>query len=547
MRGSSLVVLALLLTGFVVATGRDSEETTKKKAKDVVILSDGKTIRGTLLDIVDATLVLEGEQGKQFIERNTVKRIKRDLPPGFAEFFEGRKGKANSLEAWKKLGKFCKDKGAHPELRDCMRSALLFDSEDQQARGVLGHLFFENRWLVEREVAERLKNGHRIVDGGLVPPAGTTVVVEKEKKKLPPTSKGKTSKGKKEKRERRDIKAVNHLEKVLDEKSAHSLWMLLTRSGIRFARMADIAGETNLKFCEHLIEKLSSQRGEYKDVMKKFLDSLGVPKDWNKANQERIAKFKKKRRRGIHLESKYYHILSTDSMEITKSVAEKMDLCTQEVYHKIFEFEEKISHKYILIFFKNEQQFMQYGKLAGAAAYFSPQSKELVGYNLRKNPWINMDPYQTLFHEGWHQYFDFYIPNCPRWFDEGLAEVVGGTTITKNRVKHSGFNPMRSKDVMAAERRDTLIPLRELVKMSHQEFMVDPQVSYAQSWSFTYFLTTYTHPNKKIQRRVRNFYRDYFWLLHEGTDPVAAVDIVFKDVKFDTLEKAWLKKIPYQN
>jgi hypothetical protein len=233
-------------------------------------------------------------------------------------------------------------------------------------------------------------------------------------------------------------------------------------------------------------------------------------------------------------------------MESTRTVAQKMDLCTKEVYHKIFEFEEKISHKYILIFFKDEYEFMKYGKTPGAAAYFSPRSKELVGYNLRKNPWISMDPYQTLFHEGWHQYFDFYIPNCPRWFDEGLAEVVGGTVINKNRVKHSGFNPMRSRAVRKAAQKDRLIPLRELVKMSHRDFMADAHVAYAQSWSFTYFLTTYKHTNKKIQRRVRDFYREYFWELHKGTDPVAAVDIVFKDVKFDTLEEAWIKMIPHQ-
>ena len=521
---------ALFLTGLLLAQGGVFAKSTKTKARDEVVLTDGKIIRGTLLDTLDDELVIEGENGKLFIEIGRVKRIERSTPPGFQEFFERGKKRAKDVKDWKKLGKFCEKKGAHPELRVCMRKVLAFDSEDEEARRVLGHLFFERRWLVEREVAERLQMGYRIVDGALVPPA-TKVVIPKAKER---------------RSRRRDIRAVDHLEKVLGEREAHSLWMLLRRSGVLFTRMDALSGATDLKFCEKLIAQASSKKQEYRGVMKSFLDSLGVPKVWDKANQERIAKFKKKYQQGIYLESDFYHILSTDSLEVTRTLAQKMDLCTKKVYHKIFEFEEKIPHKYILIFFKDRQQFVKYGKTPGAAAYFSPRSKELVGYNLQKDLRVSMDPYQTLFHEGWHQYFDFYIPNCPRWFDEGLAEVVGGTVIERGRVKHSGFNPMRSRTIISMAQRGRLIPLRELVKMSHRDFMQKAHVAYAQSWSFTYFLTTYRHANKKIERRVRNFYKDYFWELHKGTDPSAAVDIVFKDVKFDTLEEAWIKKIPYQ-
>ena len=111
-----------------------------------------------------------------------------------------------------------------------------------------------------------------------------------------------------------------------------------------------------------------------------------------------------------------------------------------------------------------------------------------------------------------------------------------------------GYNRVRSPVITKALRQGELIPLRKLLKMSHAE-MYQPQIqsiAYAQSWSFVYYLMTYKHRDKKIQKRVRNFNVDYFWALHDGLDPVEAVDVIFKDVNFDVLEASWKEAITKQ-
>lgn len=377
---------------------------------------------------------------------------------------------------------------------------------------------------------------------------------KKKKRKSPKTSvkkkrrsgKGSSSGEKPESREK-DVKAVNHLREVMFERNPHSLWILLCRSGVIQLTFGGKHGRVNIKMCRRIIESVAKS-GNYKHDMKKFLRRLRVPRNWARVNEKKVAAFEKKYPNGIHVETKYYHILSTSDRDTTRELAWKMDMMTDQSYKKIFSFEAQVAYKYILRFFKNKAQFVKHGRNPGALAYYMPTTKELVGYNTKTSiSTRNIDPFETLFHEGWHQYFDFYIPNAPRWYDEGLAEVVSPTVFKGRRaVRH--FNARRSKTVNRALRQGELVDLRDLIKMSHREFYAPDiiHVAYAQAWSFVYFLVTYKHPNRKIQERVRNFYRDYFWELHNGTDPVEAVDIVFKDVKFDTLEAAWLKAIPRQ-
>ena len=337
------------------------------------------------------------------------------------------------------------------------------------------------------------------------------------------------------------------MKKVLADKDPHSLWMLLARSGVMVLMVQRRLAEPTLESCKAVIAELSAT-GRYEEEMKKFLAQHGAPRDWEAANKRKVEEFKKKNPKGIHLETKYYHILSTAGKELTSTLGQKMDIVTSQVYHKIFEFDEKIPHKYVLIFWGTRRQFIDNGGSPGAGAYFSPATKELVGFDLTADGLSSMDPCGALFHEGWHQYFDFYIPNAPRWFDEGFAEQAYPTIIKGNKAIWTGFNRHRAVVVTDALKKNKLVPLRELIKMSQAEFYSSANVgvAYSEAWSFIYFLTTYTHQDKRLQARVRNFYKDYFWELHKGTHPAEAVDIVFKEVKFDTLETAWMAAIPNQ-
>ena len=488
--------------------------------------------KGTLLDLTSKYVVIDSWRGKSFIPRNEVTRIKRTADAKAIELFEKYRKRAKTNEDWVKLEKFAKDKGLGPERRACIRRLLAEDTSNHEYRHLLGEAQDDGGWLREEDVADKLERGYKLVEGKLE----KKPAVKKKKKsdfwKRPSSKK---------------IRAVNHLKQALEKKSAHSLWMLVCRSGLQPLPTSKPYERPGLRSSQDLIDQIES-RGDYQWRLKTFLAEYGIPIDWGVINVHKAESFLKRNPGARHHETKYYHILSTCDEETTEELGRKMDIVTKQIYQDLFKFDEKIPYKYILRFYRNATEYHKNGGPRMAGAHYVPGSKELVGYKRTEREAEGRDPFYSLYHEGWHQYFDFYIPNSPRWFDEGFAEVISPLTIKGSRAKMNTFNAGRSNVLKHYLRRGRIIPLAQLIRLNHQQFYRPDVVglAYAQSWSFVHFLINFKHPKPTIQRKVRAFYKDYFWELHKGTDPVEACDIVFKDVQFNTLEKAWLEAIRRQ-
>tara|TARA_B100000809_G_scaffold157324_1_gene154565 strand:+ start:49 stop:1755 length:1707 start_codon:yes stop_codon:yes gene_type:complete len=488
--------------------------------------------KGTLLDLTSKYAVIDSWRGKSFIPRSEVTRIKRTSDAKAIELFEKYRKRAKTHEDWVKLEKFAKDNGLGPERRTCIRRLLEKDSSNREYRLFLGEAEDGGGWLREEDVANKLERGYNLVEGKLE----KKPAVKKQKKSdfwKRPTSK--------------KIRAVDHLKQALEKKNAHSLWMLVCRSGLLTLPTSKPYERPGLRSSQDLIDQIGS-RGDYQWRLNTFLAEYGIPIDWGAINVNKAKSFLQRHKGSIHHETKYYHILSTCDEETTEELGRKMDIVTKQIYQDLFKFAEKIPYKYILRFYRDAGEYHKNGGPRMAGAHYVPGSKELVGYRRTEREAEGRDPFYSLYHEGWHQYFDFYIPNSPRWFDEGFAEVISPLVIKGSRAKMNTFNVGRSNVLKLYLRRGRIIPLNQLIRLNHQQFYRPDVVgiAYAQSWSFVHFLINFKHPKPTIQRKVRAFYKDYFWELHKGTDPVEACDIVFKDVQFNTLEKAWLEAIRRQ-
>ncbi|MFH1021864.1 MAG: DUF1570 domain-containing protein [Planctomycetota bacterium] len=341
------------------------------------------------------------------------------------------------------------------------------------------------------------------------------------------------------------IKAVNYEEKLYKGKDPYALYILLRRNGIQGLGIGGKSSEVSLEFCRDVIKDMDA-KGNFEQELKALFQALKIPKDWKALNDEKTAAFRKEFPNGAVIETRHYVVLATANRKITEELATKMDKIF-EAYDKMFKFEEKIPYKCIIRFWKDRNEFLSHGAPGWAAAYYSPGTKELVGFDTKSSPATShMDSISTLFHEGWHQFFDFYIPNAPRWFDEGFAEIFSPTQVVGDRISER-FNSMRSQSVKIALREGRLFKLRDFIRMGRSEFYgANIDAAYAQAWSFVYYLLSFKHSDPTIEKRVRQFYKDYFWELQKGTDPVDAVDKVFKDVNLEVLEEMWKKAIPNQ-
>ena len=336
----------------------------------------------------------------------------------------------------------------------------------------------------------------------------------------------------------------DHLNAVLEKKDAQSLWLLMRRSALRRITHGDKELDVNIDTTNQMIQGWS-ESDDYRAAAQKTLNSLNVPRDWKKETLELAKKFKQYHPHAIVFETRYYYVLSTADPKITKELAVRMDAIFQ-MYDKLFGFKEKIPYKCIVKFWKDRNEYLKNGAPPGSAAYYSPSTKELVGYNTKAlRATDHMDPYESMFHEGWHQYFDFYIPGSPRWFDEGFAEVFSATDVSRSRVR-LGRNTYQARYAAHLLKENRLIPIRRLIRMNHKSFMSQSDVTYAQSYSFITFLMNFKSGNRQLQNAVRQFYKDYFWELRKGTNPEKAVDIVFGNVRLEVLEDLWKKSVRRQ-
>lgn len=336
----------------------------------------------------------------------------------------------------------------------------------------------------------------------------------------------------------------DHVRAVVEDKDPYALWLLIARAGIVKIGRGNATRDVNIQLARDLIHEWS-QTDDYQAAAKEFLEEFHLPRDRTAENLKLIQEFKESHPSAIVVETRFYHILSTCNRNITKELASRMDAIFTH-YDRLFNFEEKIPYKCVIEFLKDQNEYLATNPPPDTVAYFSPLTKKLVGYNTRTNPdTTHVDPYENMFHEGWHQYFDFYIPGSPRWFDEGFAQVFQTTDVGGRQAKQRR-NPQTAEYASYLLQKGRLIPLRQLIRMDHAQFMASADVTYPESYSFVTFLLHYRDGNKAVENRIRGFYKNYFWELRKGTEPVEAADLDFKDVSLDKLEELWKRSIQRQ-
>jgi len=107
------------------------------------------------------------------------------------------------------------------------------------------------------------------------------------------------------------------------------------------------------------------------------------------------------------------------------------------------------------------------------------------------------DTFAILAHEGWHQYTQTTFKHAlPTWLEEGIATWMEGRRQTPgDEVAFDAWqNRQRFETLGRALWRNRLIPLKDLVDRSPQQFLEDDDggllTYYAQVWALTHFVMT---------------------------------------------------------
>ncbi|MCA8964302.1 MAG: hypothetical protein H6838_13060 [Planctomycetes bacterium] len=196
------------------------------------------------------------------------------------------------------------------------------------------------------------------------------------------------------------------------------------------------------------------------------------------------------------------------------------------------------------------EQFQKYGQSPpGVVGWYSPTSKELVVF-LGGDQMMGSGATETVtYHEGWHQYADFYFHHpdskkhgvLHRWFDEGHGDFFGSFRWGMNGWKYVG-SKMRYDDVKNMARVGDYVPFKDIVNWDRRRFYSErAPYYYAQAYSMIDFLRR-AEKSRDWEPRYGEILDDYRKvMLYEG-DGKLSVDTAFREFKdedWKKLEEAW--------
>ncbi|MBI4563485.1 MAG: hypothetical protein HY716_02165 [Planctomycetes bacterium] len=222
---------------------------------------------------------------------------------------------------------------------------------------------------------------------------------------------------------------------------------------------------------------------------------------------------------------------------VSQEVANKMARFMSEVYRdyaKVFPYKKNETLRFHVKLFAHKGEFHAYYRKVTRSepvspfgeiqAYYMPATKELVGWN-------DEDIEETLRHEGLHQFIDYFISDCPIWFNEGYASYF-----EKSTADEVNFNPGRHRTARHLLHTNRLPGLKELFLMDGATFRKGGALHYGSSWSAIYFFIK--SGRKSVLDRT-------FEALMEGKTQEQAFQEVFGPGKFNVeeIEAKWRRAV----
>ncbi|MCB9889619.1 MAG: hypothetical protein H6836_08570 [Planctomycetes bacterium] len=279
----------------------------------------------------------------------------------------------------------------------------------------------------------------------------------------------------------------------------------------------------------------------------------------------------------IRHRTQHYEVQSMCGKEKAVRLGNHMEAMFK-VYWRRFPPGKPFTKRYTIKLLANRGAFRAYGAPPGAGAYYSPVDREMVCYDTGK--WLDDQPVEgpktgkpktdgggdpmeemkrelerykmdilgAASHEGWHQYFHWYIVSwvpIPSWINEGMGDYF--YTAQPRKVKGRSIpaelgrlNELRLPVVQWAVKNNRHVPIKELLKYSQREYYSNPSICYAEGWALCQFLLH--SGNRKYEAALNRFIK----LVQDDTNMPAVTKKAFHGIDLDQLEaewKAWITKL----
>jgi tetratricopeptide (TPR) repeat protein len=249
---------------------------------------------------------------------------------------------------------------------------------------------------------------------------------------------------------------------------------------------------------------------------------------------------------GAKYEKEFPHYIVMTDMSVDKTVLYGTRLeAAYKFYSETFKdvFTEEKRPKPRVAIFNTREAYLTYGELTlsnrqeWTLGYFHPFYRELLLFE-------DVDQeatLQTLYHEAFHQFMALMVPKAPFWYNEGIAEFMGGIKVEVNKTQSKIVERARILDGRLKGLKMSLnfaLKFEDIMMQTPAQFYSGPvSFKYAQAWSMVHFL--YEASGGKHRSKIEA----YFKKLKDGGSPRDAFDTAFGDGKVDDLQKEWLEYV----
>ena len=191
--------------------------------------------------------------------------------------------------------------------------------------------------------------------------------------------------------------------------------------------------------------------------------------------------------------------------------------------------------------FNTREAYLTYGELTLSGrqewtlGYFHPLFKELLLFED-----VDIDAtLQTLYHEAFHDFMNQIAPRTPFWFNEGIAEYMGGLKIEVTKKDAKVVEKAKILDGRLRGLKGGLafaLPFKDIMLQTPGQFYAGPvSFKYAQAWAMVHFFYETPAHRPRIEAYLR--------ALVKGEPSKAAYDAAFGDAPKDAIQKEWLEYV----
>jgi len=276
----------------------------------------------------------------------------------------------------------------------------------------------------------------------------------------------------------------------------------------------------------------------------------------------------------VVIETKNYQIQTELDEQAGKALGEHLEAML-DVYSEMLPFHKRMP-TFVLKVFKNREHFVEYyprGKTA--AAYYDQTNKELVGYDTgtilgeqrAPTPVRLADDYDgqldatqrerldelfadigtaytydladVLSHEGWHQYFHYYMVSwvpMPSWLDEGLGDYFFSAERSERNDDYTlgQINHNRLRVIRRAFEEGSTVTFGKMLGFEQRDYYSNASVFYAQGWSMVHFLMQHEDKQRRalIPKLIKHFKNSKNF--RESTERT------FKRIDLEELDGEWI-------